>query len=106
MMHYKHLSYASSLCGKCTEVCPVNIDLHFQLLQNRNFSVENKLAPPIENWGMRIWKMAMLKPKYMTFPGAGIKNFFLKKAFKKTWGNRRDLPVIQKKTFRELWKER
>ncbi|MFN2396562.1 MAG: lactate utilization protein B [Bacteroidales bacterium] len=106
MMHYKHLSYASSLCGKCTEVCPVNIDLHFQLLQNRNFSVENKLAPPIENWGMRIWKMAMLKPKYMSFPGAGIKNFFIKKAFKKTWGNRRDLPVIQKKPFRELWKER
>ncbi len=106
MMHYKHLSYASSLCGKCTEVCPVNIDLHFQLLQNRNFSVENKLAPPIENWGMRIWKMAMLKPKYMSFPGAGIKNFFIKKAFKKTWGNRRDLPVIQNKTFRDLWKER
>ncbi len=106
MMHYKHLSYASSLCGKCTEVCPVNIDLHFQLLQNRNFSVENKLVPRIEDWGMRIWKMAMLKPKYMSFPGAGIKNFFLKKAFKKTWGNRRDLPVIQKKTFRDLWKER
>ncbi len=22
---YKHLSFASSLCGKCTEVCPVKI---------------------------------------------------------------------------------
>jgi len=24
MKEFKHLSYASSLCGKCTEVCPVD----------------------------------------------------------------------------------
>ncbi|TVQ94530.1 MAG: lactate utilization protein [Bacteroidetes bacterium] len=105
MMHYKHLSYATSLCGKCTEVCPVNIDLHFQLLQNRNFSVENKLSPRIENWGMRVWKMAMLKPRLMNLPGAGMKNFFLKKAFMKSWGKRRDLPVIKPKSFRQMWKD-
>ena len=105
MMHYKHLSYATSLCGKCTEVCPVNIDLHFQLLQNRNFSVENKLSPRIENWGMRVWKMAMLKPKLMNLPGAGMKNFFMKKAFSKSWGKRRDLPVIKPKSFRQMWKD-
>ncbi|MFX8762526.1 4Fe-4S dicluster domain-containing protein, partial [Acinetobacter baumannii] len=29
---YKHLSYASSLCGNCTEVCPVRINLHELLL--------------------------------------------------------------------------
>jgi L-lactate utilization protein LutB len=28
MEEFKHLSYASSLCGKCTEVCPVKIDIH------------------------------------------------------------------------------
>lgn len=105
MMHYKHLSYATSLCGKCTEVCPVNIDLHFQLLQNRNFSVENKLSPRIENWGMRVWKMAMLKPRLMNLPGARMKNFFLKKAFSKSWGKRRDLPLIKPKSFRQMWKD-
>ena len=28
MKEYNHLSFASSLCGKCTEVCPVKIPLH------------------------------------------------------------------------------
>ena len=40
--NYKHLSYASSLCGKCSEVCPVKIDLHKLLLQNRNDAVLKK----------------------------------------------------------------
>src|SRR5881628_3343879 len=37
---YKHLSYASSLCGNCTEVCAVKINLHELLLENRHESVE------------------------------------------------------------------
>ncbi|MFX8910810.1 4Fe-4S dicluster domain-containing protein, partial [Acinetobacter baumannii] len=36
---YKHLSYASSLCGNCTEVCPVRINLHELLLDNRREAV-------------------------------------------------------------------
>src|SRR4029078_12722026 len=35
LQNWKHLSYASSLCGACTETCPVKIDLHHHLLQNR-----------------------------------------------------------------------
>src|ERR1039458_10429135 len=36
----KHLSYASSLCGACSSVCPVKIDLHHHLLQNRRNATE------------------------------------------------------------------
>ena len=36
MDEYKHLSYASSLCGNCTEVCPIRINLHELLLENRH----------------------------------------------------------------------
>ena len=39
-MTYKHLSYASSLCGNCTEVCAVKINLHELLLENRHEAVE------------------------------------------------------------------
>jgi L-lactate dehydrogenase complex protein LldF len=35
LQEWKHLSSASSLCGACTETCPVKIDLHHHLLQNR-----------------------------------------------------------------------
>ena len=40
MNEYKHLSYASSLCGNCTEVCAVKINLHELLLENRNEAVQ------------------------------------------------------------------
>jgi L-lactate dehydrogenase complex protein LldF len=35
LQDWKHLSAASSLCGACTGTCPVKIDLHHHLLQNR-----------------------------------------------------------------------
>ncbi len=102
---YKHLSYASSLCGKCSEVCPVGIDLHSQLLKNRNYAVENNLVPKIEKRGMKIWKIAMKNRWMLDFPSSGMKNFFVKKLFGKTWGKRRAMPVVPKKTFGKLWKE-
>ena len=42
MEEFKHLSYASSLCGKCTEVCPVKIDIHKMLLLNRRDAVKEQ----------------------------------------------------------------
>src|ERR1700726_2091662 len=42
LMDWKHLFYASSLCGACTETCPVKIDLHHHLLQNRRNSARQK----------------------------------------------------------------
>src|SRR3954468_13928886 len=42
LQNWKHLSYASSLCGACTEACPVKIDLHHHLLQNRRNAAKQK----------------------------------------------------------------
>src|SRR6267378_3017514 len=42
LQDWKHLSNASSLCGACTETCPVKIDLHHHLLQNRRNSSREK----------------------------------------------------------------
>src|SRR5215831_13278783 len=42
LQNWKHLSQASSLCGACTEACPVKIDLHHHLLQNRRNAVRQK----------------------------------------------------------------
>ncbi len=102
---YKHLSYASSLCGKCTEVCPVNIDLHQQLLQNRNLSVQQGLHTKWEKWGMKGYKKFMTKRKWLDMPGAGMKNFGMRLFFGKLWGPRRELPKVAPKSFGELWKE-
>ncbi|MFH1004993.1 MAG: LutB/LldF family L-lactate oxidation iron-sulfur protein [Bacteroidota bacterium] len=105
MKEYKHLSYASSLCGKCTEGCPVKIDLHKLLLYNRRDSVKDKLTSSTENLMWLFWKKAMMKRKNMEQGGAKLKNFMLNRFFKKQWGNRRELPKIASKSFNQQWRE-
>jgi L-lactate dehydrogenase complex protein LldF len=105
MEEYKHLSYASSLCGRCTEVCPVKIDLHNQLLYNRRDSVKSNLTTKSENLSMYFFKSAMIKRSTMEKGGASVKNFMLKNFFKKSWGERRELPKIAPKSFNQIWRE-
>jgi len=106
MEEFKHLSFASSLCGKCTEVCPMKIDIHKLLLLNRRDSVKNGGTTKTENFIWYFWKSAMLKRSKMDKGGAKLKNFILKQFFKKQWGERRDLPVVAAKSFNQLWRER
>lgn len=106
MDEFKHLSYASTLCGKCTEVCPVKIDLHKLLLLNRRDSIEKGFSTKTDNWIWHFWKKAMLKRAKMDKGGAKLKNFMLKQFFKKSWGERRELPLTAPKSFNQIWRER
>lgn len=106
MPDYKHQSFASSLCGKCTEVCPVKIPLHELLLVNRNESVKNGYTKRMDKVSMKMWKKIMLKRKKMDFFSSKTKNMGLKYFFKKQWGSRRELPVMKEKSFNKQWKEK
>ena len=106
MKEFKHLSYASSLCGKCTEVCPVKIDIHKMLLLNRRDSVEQGLSPFSEKMGWKGWKIGMLKRKTMDMMRGKFKNLMLRNFFKKSWGKHRELPEVAEKSFSEQWKEK
>lgn len=106
MEEFKHLSFASTLCGKCTEVCPVKIDLHKLLLLNRRDVVQEGFSAKTDNWIWHFWKRAMLKRSKMDKGGAKLKNFMLKQFFKKSWGERRELPQVVQKTFNQIWRER
>jgi L-lactate dehydrogenase complex protein LldF len=105
MGEYKHLSYASSLCGSCTDVCPVNIPLHELLLVNRKESVEEGYATTGERFLMSNMRKVLLSRKMMNMSG-GMKNMVFKYFFKSTWGPRRELPILESKTFNKLWKEK
>lgn len=106
MEEFKHLSYASSLCGKCSEVCPVKIDLHKLLLLNRRDAVKENLNPIKERWGWALWKKGMLSRKLTDYFGGKSKNFLLKFLFKNTWGHLREMPEVAGKSFSEQWKEK
>ena len=106
MADFKHLSFASSLCGKCTEVCPVKIDIHNLLLINRRDSVQQKTTGKTENWTWYFWKTAMMKRSTMEKGGAKLKNFMLRQFFRKAWGERREMPTVAPKSFNQIFRER
>lgn len=101
---FKHLSYASSLCGKCTEVCPVKIDIQKMLLLNRRDAVKEELSPALEKWGWQAFTKIIVKRKWMDFFSGKIKNYLLGKFFKKSWGTKRALPQLTQESFNKQWK--
>ncbi len=106
LKEFKHLSYASSLCGGCTAVCPVKIDIHNILLQNRKQSIDENLGNPYEKLGFKIWTIAMKNRSLMNIGGSNIKNWALSVLFKNTWGKRRSDIKLAPKSFNQLWKDR
>jgi L-lactate dehydrogenase complex protein LldF len=106
MPEYKHLSYASSLCGNCTEVCPLKINIHEMLLENRHIAVDEGLNTFSENGGWKLWKLAMLSRTMMNSAGAGLKNKVVNKLFSNSWGAGRGNIDFAQKSFNQLWKER
>ena len=60
---YGHLSFASSLCGQCAEVCPVHIDLHHHLLENRRNQVSRHRPSPMEMRAFRAFARVMRSPQ-------------------------------------------
>ncbi len=102
---WKHLSYASSLCGNCTEVCAVKINLHELLLENRGEAVEQGSASLQEKIAWKVWKKASLSRKLMNSGNQNIKNWMINKLFK-GWTKHRAALHFPQKTFNELWKEK
>ncbi len=105
MDDFKHLSYASSLCGACTEVCAVKINLHELLLDNRQESVKQGMNGFAEKAAWKLWKIASLNRKMMNLGNGNLKNKVVNGLFKGWKENRSDLE-FSKKTFNEMWKDR
>jgi L-lactate dehydrogenase complex protein LldF len=79
------LPFASTLCGSCTDVCPVKIDLHDQLLAWRKvvaaeghlpkskmlaMKVAGKVlaSPTMLKYGGKAGKLMKIMPRFMLFP--------------------------------------
>jgi L-lactate dehydrogenase complex protein LldF len=104
MEEWKHLSYASSLCGNCTEVCAVKINLHELLLDNRAVAVEEGAATLAERLAWKAWKQASLHRGLMNTGSGQIKNWVVNRMFR-TWSRNRSDISFARKTFNQQWKE-
>jgi len=102
---FKHLSYASTLCGNCTEVCPLKINIHGMLHYNRTLAVKKHDTDFSENTAWKMWKLAMTNRSMVDLAGAGMKTKIVSILFKNSWGKRRD-GLSFHKSFRDMWKEK
>ncbi|MBI5859038.1 MAG: iron-sulfur cluster-binding protein [Sphingobacteriales bacterium] len=102
---WKHLSYASSLCGNCTEVCAVKINLHELLLENRQEAVEEGNSPFAERIAWKMWKQGMLRRRWMNIAGSKTKNWVVN-TLVKGWAIHRGKMVFPKKSFNQMWQEK
>ena len=105
MDDWKHLSYASSLCGNCTEVCAVKINLHELLLENRHEAVEQGNSSFGEKIAWKMWRQGMLRRKWMNMANGNIKNWVVNSLLK-GWKEHRGEMEFPKKSFNELWIEK
>ncbi|MEA3497295.1 MAG: lactate utilization protein B [Bacteroidota bacterium] len=103
---FAHLSYATSLCGACTDVCPVKIPIHKLLLENKFHYIENYDTLKTEKKLFKLVTKVLLSKKLMNFGNYRIKNLFIKIALKNSW-NKRKVPLkIAPKSFNKMWNER
>ena len=106
------LPYASSLCGSCSEVCPVKIDLHSQLLAWRRELAARGLMPAAKRYGVRVASVVLSRPWLYRLAGALVRTVGrwlpagLLRALSGGWGRERELPPLPARSFREEWRNR
>src|SRR5579864_8510701 len=104
LQDWKHLSSASSLCGACTETCPVKIDLHHHLLQNRRNAVAEK-GSLLQKLGFKAFAFVVNRPAWFGVAVRAMKCLTpLQRLFNATpadpawpWTKTRELPAFARK---------
>jgi L-lactate dehydrogenase complex protein LldF len=106
------LPFACSLCGSCSDVCPVKIDLHSQLLTWRKELARKLLVPFDKRLGMSVAAAVFARP-WLYKLGGGIARRvvpWLPRALLynrwNPWGRQRDLPEMPTQSFRALYARR
>ncbi|HZP15897.1 MAG TPA: LutB/LldF family L-lactate oxidation iron-sulfur protein [Nocardioides sp.] len=107
--HAPQLPFASSLCGACYEVCPVEIDIPTVLVKLRHDAVKAKRHKAEDATfavaakamrGRRRWTAALKSAKLMRFVRHSAPPPLSR------WTRTRDLPAPPAEPFRKWWSER
>jgi L-lactate dehydrogenase complex protein LldF len=110
MQKNKDLPFASTLCGSCSNVCPVKINIHEQLYQWRQVLTEEGYQPKAKTAAMKAMAATLSKPtlfsiagkwgrRVMTLFPSLVNNGF------NPWYKQRDMPTPPKESFTEWYKQ-
>ncbi|SHM00898.1 L-lactate dehydrogenase complex protein LldF [Chitinophaga jiangningensis] len=107
---YSELPYHSTLCGSCSEVCPVKIDISDQILKWRKVMAAKKYLPISRRLAFgaagKVFEHPTLFHGAETAASAAMKvtpHFLLYNRGLNPWGRHRELPHFAKQTFREWY---
>jgi L-lactate dehydrogenase complex protein LldF len=107
---YASLPFASTLCGSCTAVCPVKIDLDAQLYRWRQLVTEAGLAPATKRVAMTAAAGVLGRPRLLRALGAvarlGLRVLPPRAARLAggAWARARDLPEPPPRSFRAWYR--
>jgi len=111
-----HLPNASTLCGRCENVCPMRIPLPRMLRQLRERQYAQNQAPAAVRVGLRGWAFLARRPGlYRLATAIGVatlgmigrrKGRFRRLPMAGGWTAARDLPAPQGRTFQQMWAAR
>ncbi len=105
------LPFASTLCGSCTNVCPVKINIHEQLWFWRQDLMKDGLAPAGKSLSMQGMAWVLSHPKIYRLAGAMgrfvVKNLpFLVNNSLNPWAKQREMPEAPKESFQSWYQSR
>lgn len=110
MKNYADLPFASTLCGSCSNVCPVKINIHEQLYKWRQVIVKEGYADPKKTLAMKAMDFTLSNPTIYKIAGKAGR-FVLKHApftvnnKLNLWYKHREMPEPPKQSFGEWYKQ-
>ena len=110
MKKYADLPFASTLCGSCSNVCPVKIDIHEQLYKWRQVIVQAGNAPIAKKAAMQTMTWVLSNPAVYHTAGKAGRWFMANVPFAvnnslNPWYKQRDMPEVPGKSFGEWYKK-
>jgi L-lactate dehydrogenase complex protein LldF len=109
MAKYADLPFASTLCGSCSNVCPVKIDIHTQLYKWRQVLTDNGHAPMAKKIGMQGMATVMGNPRLFRLAGKAGRSmmkpfsFLVNNPRFNPWSRQREMPEPPKESFRDWY---
>lgn len=111
--HARDLPQASSFCGRCEAVCPMEIPLPDMMRTWRERDLARSNAPFFERLTLRLWAYAAKRPRLYHALASMLARFMARRArgsgrlsrfpLVKAWTSTRDLPAPQGRTFHSLY---
>ncbi|MBN9384445.1 MAG: lactate utilization protein [Chitinophagaceae bacterium] len=109
MKKYADLPFASTLCGSCSNVCPVKIDIHDQLYKWRQVIVQEGYAPVAKKLMMKTMTWVLSHPSVYHTAGKAGRWFMLNTPFTvnnglNPWWKGREMPEAPRESFGQWYK--